>query len=220
MWIPNPKSQIPNPESRIPGRIAPVIGRTLSHYQIVDEISRGGMGVVYRAIDTRLNREVALKILPANLIADAARRARFVQEARAASALEHPNIAVIHEIDDAGGVSFIAMELIRGEKLSVVVGRGALAPARALECGRRRRRERPIPRTARSAPPHRRLTRSSQPNGDSRRETATRRLGRPRASVRSRRRRAAPRRKTRDLPACESNSGLLRRPCCRCRSAT
>src|SRR2546425_668820 len=91
------------------------------------------MGVVYRAIDTRLNREVALKILPANLIADAARRARFVQEARAASALEHPNIAVIHEIDDAGGVSFIAMELIRGEKLSVVVGRGALAPARALE---------------------------------------------------------------------------------------
>src|SRR2546425_3994294 len=91
------------------------------------------MGVVYRAIDTRLNREVALKILPANLIADAARRARFVQEARAASALEHPNIAVIHEIDEAGGVSFIAMELIRGEKLSVVVGRGAPAPARALE---------------------------------------------------------------------------------------
>ncbi|OLE83299.1 MAG: hypothetical protein AUF76_06720 [Acidobacteria bacterium 13_1_20CM_2_65_9] len=89
--------------------------------------------MVYRAIDTRLNRDVALKILPADLIADAARRARFVQEARAASALEHPNIAVIHEIDDAGGVSFIAMELIRGEKLSVVVGRGAPAPARALE---------------------------------------------------------------------------------------
>src|SRR6266850_4757615 len=91
------------------------------------------MGVVYRAIDTRLNREVALKILPPDLIADAARRARFVQEARAASALEHPHIAVIHEIDEADGVSFIAMELIRGEKLSDVLARGPLAPARALE---------------------------------------------------------------------------------------
>jgi len=108
-------------------------GRTLAHYQILDEISRGGMGVVYRAIDVRLNREVALKVLPPELLANADRRQRFVQEARAASALEHPHIAVIHEIDEADGVSFIAMELVRGEKLSDVLARGHLPPGRALE---------------------------------------------------------------------------------------
>jgi len=108
-------------------------GRTLGHYHILEEISRGGMGVVYRATDVRLNRDVALKVLPSELVADPERRQRFVQEARAASALEHPHIAVIHEIDEAEGVSFIAMELIRGEKLSEVVARGSLPPARALE---------------------------------------------------------------------------------------
>src|SRR5262249_23576317 len=101
-----------------------LIGRTLSHYEIVEEISRGGMGVVYRAIDTRLGREVALKVLPPELVADPERRQRFVQEARAASALEHPHIAVIHEIDEVDGISFIAMELVRGEKLSDVLARG------------------------------------------------------------------------------------------------
>src|SRR5712691_1923349 len=110
-----------------------LIGRTLSHYQIVEEISRGGMGVVYRALDLRLNREVALKVLPPELMADADRRQRFVQEARAASALEHPHIAVIHAVDEADGVSFIAMELVRGEKLSDVLARGHLPPGRALE---------------------------------------------------------------------------------------
>jgi len=110
-----------------------LIGRTVSHYQIVEEISRGGMGVVYRATDVRLGRDVALKILPSELVADSARRQRFVQEARAASALEHPHIAVIHEIDEADGVSFIAMELVRGEKLSDVLARGALPPSRGLE---------------------------------------------------------------------------------------
>src|SRR5262249_35856318 len=91
------------------------------------------MGVVYRAGDVRLNRDVALKVLPADLVADPARRARFVQEAQAASALEHPHIAVIHEIDEADGVSFIAMELVRGEKLSDLTARGPLAPGRALD---------------------------------------------------------------------------------------
>jgi tetratricopeptide (TPR) repeat protein/TolB-like protein/predicted Ser/Thr protein kinase len=110
-----------------------LVGRTLSHYEIVDEISRGGMGVVYRARDTRLEREVALKVLPPELVADPERRQRFVQEARAASALEHPHIAVIHEIDEVDGISFIAMELVRGEKLSDLIARGSLAPGRALE---------------------------------------------------------------------------------------
>src|SRR5438270_2562151 len=91
------------------------------------------MGVVYRAVDTRLGRDVALKVLPPELVADPERRQRFVQEARAASVLEHPHIAVIHEIDEADGVSFIAMELVRGEKLSDVLARGALPVGRALE---------------------------------------------------------------------------------------
>jgi tetratricopeptide (TPR) repeat protein/TolB-like protein len=110
-----------------------LIGRTLGRYEIVAEISRGGMGVVYRARDVRLNREVALKVLPPELVADPDRRQRFVQEARAASALEHPHIAVIHEIDEVDGVSFIAMELVRGDKLSDLTGRGPLPAHRALE---------------------------------------------------------------------------------------
>ena len=110
-----------------------LVGRTLSRYEILEEISRGGMGVVYRARDVRLNREVAFKVLPADLVSDPTRRARFVQEAQAASALEHPHIAVIHEIDEADGISFIAMELVRGEKLSDLTARGPLAPGRALD---------------------------------------------------------------------------------------
>jgi serine/threonine protein kinase len=110
-----------------------MIGRTLSHYQIVGEISRGGMGVVYRATDVHLEREVALKVLPEDLVHDADRRERLLHEARAASALEHPHIAVIHEVGEADGVTFIAMELIRGEKLSDLIARGPLRPARTLE---------------------------------------------------------------------------------------
>jgi serine/threonine protein kinase len=95
-----------------------MIGRTVSHYRVLSEIRRGGMGIVYRAVDVKLNREVAFKVLPPELIADPERKRRFVQEAQAAAALEHPNIAVIYEIDDADGVSFIAMELIDGGRLS------------------------------------------------------------------------------------------------------
>ena len=107
-----------------------MVGRTLSHYRILDEISRGGMGVVYRALDVNLDREVALKVLPEDLVHEAQRRERLVQEARAASALEHPNVAVIHEVGEADGVTFIAMELIRGEKLSEILARGPLGQAR------------------------------------------------------------------------------------------
>jgi eukaryotic-like serine/threonine-protein kinase len=109
-----------------------MIGTRLSHYDILEEISRGGMGVVYRAVDTNLGREVALKVLPEDLVHDSDRRERLLQEARAASALEHPHIAVIHEVGEAGGVTFIAMELIRGEKLSQTLERGPLPPPRAL----------------------------------------------------------------------------------------
>ncbi len=112
-----------------------MIGRTLSHYRVLAEISRGGMGIVYRALDVKLNREVALKVLPPELVADSGRRARFVQEARAAAALEHPHIAVVYEVDEIDGTDFIAMELIRGEKLSDVLGRGKLSRNRVLELG-------------------------------------------------------------------------------------
>ena len=109
-----------------------MIGRRLSHYEIAEEISRGGMGVVYRAIDLRLNREIALKILPEEVTKDAGRKRRFIHEAQAASALEHPHIAVIHDVDEVDGVTFIAMELIRGHKLSDVASR-QLTPIRVIE---------------------------------------------------------------------------------------
>ena len=108
-------------------------GQTISHYKVIDEISRGGMGIVYRALDVKLGREVALKVLPADLVADADRRRRFVQEAQAASALTHPHIAVIHEIGEDEGTTFIAMELIRGEKLGDLIAQRRLSLSRALE---------------------------------------------------------------------------------------
>ena len=108
-------------------------GRRLAQYLIAEEISRGGMGVVYRATDTRLNRDVALKVLPEELVDDPERRHRFVQEAQAASAIEHPHIAVIYDVNEADGHTFIAMELIRGEKMSEWLARGRPTAARTLE---------------------------------------------------------------------------------------
>ena len=108
-------------------------GRRLAQYVVAEEISRGGMGVVYRATDTRLNRDVALKVLPEELVDDPERRRRFVQEAQAASAIEHPHIAVIYDVNEADGHTFIAMELIRGEKMSDWLARGRPTVARALE---------------------------------------------------------------------------------------
>jgi len=95
-----------------------VIGRSLSHYKVLEELSRGGMGIVYRALDVKLEREVAVKILPPELVRDEERKQRFLQEARAAASLQHPNIAVIHEVDEVDGVTFLVMKLIDGEKLS------------------------------------------------------------------------------------------------------
>ena len=86
-----------------------MIGRILSHYKVLDEISRGGMGIVYRAHDVKLKRDVALKVLPPELLTNPERKRRFVQEAQAAAALEHPHIAVVYEIDESDGVTFIAM---------------------------------------------------------------------------------------------------------------
>lgn len=110
-----------------------LVGRTVGRYRILAELGRGGMGVVYRAMDLSLNREVALKILPPDVSADPDRRRRFLKEAQTAAQLEHAHIGVIHEVGETDGVSFIAMELIRGEPLSQLVARGAMGPARALD---------------------------------------------------------------------------------------
>ncbi|HUL72130.1 MAG TPA: protein kinase [Vicinamibacterales bacterium] len=110
-----------------------LIGQTLGRYRIVAELGRGGMGVVYRALDTTLDREVALKVLPPDLVADADRRRRFLREAQTASRLEHAHIGVIHEVGEADGVTFIAMELVRGESLRELIARGGLSPARAVD---------------------------------------------------------------------------------------
>jgi serine/threonine protein kinase/tetratricopeptide (TPR) repeat protein len=112
-----------------------LIGRTLGRYRVVAELGRGGMGVVYRAVDTTLDREVALKILPANLLADEDRRRRFLREAQTAARLEHPHIGVIHEVGEVDGLAFIAMELVRGESLAQLLARGGLTAARALDLG-------------------------------------------------------------------------------------
>src|SRR5918994_5937497 len=94
---------------------------TLSHYRIISKIGAGGMGEVYLAQDTKLNRKVALKILPFELAANQDRMRRFVQEAQAAAALNHPNIAHIYEIGESAGTHFIAMEFVDGHTLRELI---------------------------------------------------------------------------------------------------
>ncbi len=103
-----------------------MIGRTISHFQIVEVLGQGGMGVVYKAIDTNLKRNVALKILPPDSIIDVTDRKRFVQEAQAASGLSHPNIITVHEIGSQDGMDFIVMELVKGLALNQMIGERGL----------------------------------------------------------------------------------------------
>ncbi len=112
-----------------------MITRTIAHYEILAPIGEGGMGVVYRALDTRLGRPVAVKLLRPDGVIDGERRKRFVQEARAASALNHPHIITIYDIGQAEGADFIAMEYIAGPSLASVIGHSRMSIGDALKYG-------------------------------------------------------------------------------------
>src|SRR5688572_19859394 len=110
-------------------------GTRLAHYRILEKLGAGGMGEVYRAHDEQLDREVAIKVLPADSFADATARARLLREARAAAALNHPAICTIHEVGEADGQSYIAMELVEGQPLSDKAREGALPLDEVLRYG-------------------------------------------------------------------------------------
>jgi len=109
-------------------------GRTIAQHRILEQFGEGGMGVVYKARDTHLDRFVALKVLPPGKVADPERKQRFVQEAKAASALNHPNIITIYDIDQAGGVDFILMESVAGNTRDRLIPRHGIRLSGALEC--------------------------------------------------------------------------------------
>ena len=109
-----------------------ITGQTLLHYRILEKIGEGGMGAVYKAQDTHLDRPLAVKVLPHDKMADSERRQRFVQEAKAASSLNHPNIIVVHDIAADRGLDFIVMEYVEGKTLDQLIGRKGLPLGEAL----------------------------------------------------------------------------------------
>jgi eukaryotic-like serine/threonine-protein kinase len=114
-------------------RQSSLIGQTISHYQILEKVGEGGMGIVYKARDLHLDRFVALKLLPLESVTDVTRRQRFVQEAKSASALNHPNIIHIYDVNEIEGTLFLAMEYVSGRTLSQVIARNRLALGEGLK---------------------------------------------------------------------------------------
>ena len=130
-----------------------MIGQTLGHYRIDAKLGEGGMGVVYRAFDTHLDRAVAIKVLRPDATASPERKRRFVQEAKSASALNHPNIVHIYDISSSGATDFIAMEFVPGKTLDQLIGKNGLSLERHTEvCNSDRRRPGPRPRGRNRAP--------------------------------------------------------------------
>ena len=112
-----------------------MIGRKLGNYEIVDKLGEGGMGEVWRARDARLNRTVAIKVLPTEFAGDRGRRARFEQEARALAALNHPNIVAIYDLGQSDGEAYIVSELVEGEPLRKIIDRGPTPSRKLTEIG-------------------------------------------------------------------------------------
>jgi len=110
-----------------------MIGQTLSHFRITAKLGEGGMGEVYRATDTTLDREVALKILPPELAGSQERLERFQREAKTLAALDHPNIVTIHTVEEAKGVHFLTMQLVKGKPVSKLIPKGGLRLERFFE---------------------------------------------------------------------------------------
>jgi serine/threonine protein kinase len=98
-----------------------MIGKTISHYQIIEKLGEGGMGEVYLADDTKLKRQVAIKFLPSHITVNKTDKARFLQEARAAAAINHPNVCVIYEIQDLEERPFIIMEYVDGSTMGAKI---------------------------------------------------------------------------------------------------
>ncbi len=111
-------------------------GSTLLNYRLVEKIGEGGMGEVWKAADTTLGREVAVKFLPAAFASDPERLARFEREARVLASLNHPNIAGIYGLHEAGGLHFLAMELVPGEDLAQRLARGAVPLGETIDIAR------------------------------------------------------------------------------------
>jgi serine/threonine protein kinase len=109
-----------------------MIGQTIDRYRIESKLGEGGMGVVYKARDTHLDRDVAVKILPADKVAEPTRKQRFIREARAASALNHPNIVTLHDVGSRDGLDFMILEYVAGRPLNDVIPSGGMPVASAL----------------------------------------------------------------------------------------
>ena len=150
MLVDSEGESLPDPAAGLLATAAELApGEMLGHYRVEAKLGEGGMGAVYRAYDTRLHRQVALKVLPPEQLADPEHKQRLLREARAASALNHPNIVTIHEIGSERGVDFIAMEYVEGQLAGGLIpaeGPAGEAGSWSTRCRSRKRWRRRTPR--------------------------------------------------------------------------
>ena len=126
-------------------------GARIGHYEVVSLLGAGGMGEVYRATDTRLDRTVAVKVLPTDLAADPVFRARFAREAKTIASLDHPHICALYDVGESDGTAFLVMEYLEGETLAARLARGPLPLDEALAARVRHRRARSTTPTAQAS---------------------------------------------------------------------